>query len=95
MFLCNMRWVEVDSDGNDGDDDDSELLDTTIRASPIIEHLVLFYDAIVEIALMYLPFLLIPNSLGLIKTNANTTDEDKDSDHLSNTDIQAPLLHKV
>ena len=57
MFVCNVRWVEVDSGSG------------YVRASPYVENVVLLYDAIVEIAAMYLPFFTIPFALNLIKDN--------------------------
>jgi hypothetical protein len=38
------------------------------RAEPIVEFSVIIYNAVVEIALIYMPFLAIPYLLGLIKS---------------------------
>ena len=59
-WLAGQRWIEVGT-----------IMDGTYtnlrRADPIIEFLALAYDYMVEVSLIYVPFLTIPHVLGLIK----------------------------
>jgi hypothetical protein len=67
MFFLNVRWVEVDGDG-DGDGEYE-------RAPFYIEHAALIYDAVIEIAVIYVPFLSVPYALKWIKTTPEEEDE--------------------
>ena len=61
-WLSGQRWVEIGSKNPDG------TYSNLRRAEPIIEFSVIIYNAAVEIALIYMPFLAIPYLLGLIKS---------------------------
>lgn len=61
-WLTGQRWIEVGIKTSEG-----TYLYLT-RAPPLIEVLALAYDVIIEIVLMYMPFLAIPYLLGLIKS---------------------------
>ncbi|MFW9898545.1 MAG: hypothetical protein ACFFDO_04720 [Candidatus Thorarchaeota archaeon] len=67
-WLSGQRWVEIGTKNPDG------TYSNLRRAPPIIEFIVILYNALVEIALIYMPFLAIPYLLGLIKQ-----EEDKPS----------------
>ena len=71
MFFCNVRWVEARDDEEDG----------YVRAPAALEQLMLMYDGVVEIGLMYLPFYTVPWAMGLI-----------DDDTISGDDGGEPLL---
>ena len=60
-LLSGQRWVEIGTQNTDGS------YSNLVRASPLIELLVILYNASVEVALIYVPFLAIPYLLGLIK----------------------------
>ena len=60
-WLSGQRWVEIGTKNPDG------TYSNLRRADPVIEFSVIIYNAIVEIALIYMPFLAIPYLLGLIK----------------------------
>ncbi len=64
-WLSGQRWVEIGTKNADG------TYSNLRRAPPIIEFVVIFYNALVEIALIYMPFLAIPYLLGLIKEERN------------------------
>jgi len=61
-WLTGQRWIEVGIKTSEG-----TYLNLT-RAPPLIEFLALAYDIVIEIVLMYMPFLAIPYLLGLIKS---------------------------
>ena len=61
-WLSGQRWVEIGTKNPDG------TYSNLRRAEPIIEFSVILYNATVEIALIYMPFLAIPYLLGLIKS---------------------------
>jgi len=61
-ILSGQRWVEIGTQNTDGS------YSNLVRASPLIELLVILYGAAIEVALIYVPFLAIPYLLGLIKT---------------------------
>ncbi len=62
-WLSGQRWVEIGTRNLDG-------TYSNLRRAPLfIEILVMLYNALVEIALIYMPFLAIPYLLGLIKTD--------------------------
>ncbi len=66
-WLSGQRWVEIGIKNIDG------TYSNLRRAIPIVELLVAIFNAFVEIALIYMPFLAIPYLFGLIKpTNGNT-----------------------
>lgn len=66
-WLSGQRWVEIGIKNLDG------TYSNLRRASPLIEFLVAMFNAFVEIALIYMPFLAIPYIIGLIKsTDSNT-----------------------
>ncbi|MFX0101181.1 MAG: hypothetical protein ACFFCS_16520 [Candidatus Hodarchaeota archaeon] len=54
-WLSGQRWIEIGT------------LDDLRRATPVVEFIVMVYNALVEIALLYMPFLAIPYLLRLIK----------------------------
>jgi hypothetical protein len=60
-WLSGQRWVEIGTKNPNGS------YSNLRRAAPIIEFLIIIYNALVEIALIYMPFLAIPYLLGLIK----------------------------
>ena len=60
-WLSGQRWVEIGTKNPDG------TYSNLRRADPLIEFSVIIYNAAVEIALIYMPFLAIPYLLGLIK----------------------------
>jgi hypothetical protein len=60
-WLTGQRWIEVGIKTSEG----TYLY--LSRAPALVEFLALAFDVIVEIALMYMPFLAIPYLLGLIK----------------------------
>lgn len=60
-WLSGQRWVEIGTKNPDG------TYSNLRRAPPIIEFMVILYNAFVEIALIYMPFLAIPYLLRLIK----------------------------
>jgi hypothetical protein len=60
-WLSGQRWVEIGIKNPDG------TYSNLRRADLIIELIVIVYNALVEIALIYMPFLAIPYLLGLIK----------------------------
>jgi hypothetical protein len=55
QFFFNNRWVEVGANG------------VFERAPPLIEFFSLSYDVVIEIAMMYLPFIAIPYIFGWIR----------------------------
>ena len=61
-WLSGQRWAEIGTKNPDG------TYSNLQRAPPLIEFLVIIYNAVVEIALIYTPFLAIPYLLGLIKS---------------------------
>lgn len=61
-WLSGQRWVEIGMKNPDG------TYSNLRRAEPIVEFSVIIYNAVVEIALIYMPFLAIPYLLGLIKS---------------------------
>jgi hypothetical protein len=61
-WLTGQRWIEVGIKTSEG----TYLY--LSRAPALVEFLALVYDVIIEIALMYMPFLAIPYLLGLIKS---------------------------
>jgi len=62
-WLSGQRWVEIGTKNPDG------TYSNLRRATPITEFSVIIYNAVIEIALIYMPFLAIPYLLGLIKSN--------------------------
>ena len=60
-WLSGQRWVEIGTKNPDG------TYSNLRRAPLLIEFLVIVYNALIEIALIYMPFLAIPYLLGLIK----------------------------
>ncbi|MHA1147352.1 MAG: hypothetical protein ACTSR8_03820 [Promethearchaeota archaeon] len=60
-WTSGQRWVEIGIKNPDG------TYSNLRRANPMIEFLVIVYNALIEIALIYMPFLAIPYLLGLIK----------------------------
>lgn len=65
-WLSGQRWVEIGIKNADG------TYSNLRRADPLLELIVILYNALVEIALIYMPFLAIPYLLGLIKPEENT-----------------------
>ncbi len=65
-WLSGQRWVEIGILNPDG------TYSNLRRASMVIELLVIVYNAIVEIALIYMTFLAIPYLIGLIKPETDT-----------------------
>ncbi len=63
-WLSGQRWIEVGTITN-------EMYSNLRRAEPIIEFLALAYDYMIEVSLIYVPFLAIPYWLKLIKSNEN------------------------
>ncbi|MBD3254183.1 MAG: hypothetical protein GF383_03780 [Candidatus Lokiarchaeota archaeon] len=61
-WLTGQRWIELGMINADGS------YSNLRRAPPLIEFLALTYDVVVEVSLIYVPFLAIPYWLGLIKT---------------------------
>ncbi|MFO7798016.1 MAG: hypothetical protein R6W84_17890 [Promethearchaeia archaeon] len=61
-WLTGQRWIEVGIKTSEG------TYSNLTRAPPLIEFLALAYDVVIEIVLMYMPFLAIPYLLGLIKS---------------------------
>jgi hypothetical protein len=59
--LAGQKWVEIGIENPNG------TYSNLRRAPLLIEIVVLIYDIIFEIALIYVPFLAIPYMLGLIK----------------------------
>lgn len=56
-FIATTRWIEIGG------------FPSIRRASPAVEFLALGYDVVVEIAMAYLPFFIIPSVLGLIRND--------------------------
>lgn len=71
MFLLNVRWVEVDGDAPD----------SYKRAPWYVENAALLYDAIIEIALIYVPFLSVPYAMHWLETTPEE-EEEFDDDNL-------------
>ncbi|MCP4761166.1 MAG: hypothetical protein GY870_05250 [archaeon] len=66
-WLSGQRWVEIGIKNVDG------TYSNLRRASPVIEFMVAIFNAFIEIALIYMPFLAIPYLLGFIRTiNGNS-----------------------
>ena len=61
-WLSGQRWIEIGTLNSDGS------YSNLRRAPPLIEFLALAYDYLVEVSLIYVPFLAIPYWLNLIKT---------------------------
>lgn len=61
-WLTGQRWIEVGTINSDGS------YSNLRRAPPLIEFGALAYDVLIEVSLIYVPFLAIPYLLGLIKT---------------------------
>jgi hypothetical protein len=68
-WLSGQRWVEIGIKHADG------TYSNLRHAGSFLELLVIIYNAFVEIALIYMPFLAIPYLLGLIKPNPSTQRE--------------------
>ncbi|MHA1658778.1 MAG: hypothetical protein ACTSUT_06610 [Promethearchaeota archaeon] len=64
--LSGQRWVEIGTLNPEG------MYSNLRRAIPVIELIVIVYNAIVEIALIYMTFLAIPYLIGLIKPENDT-----------------------
>jgi len=64
-WLTGQRWIEVGTLQSDG------TYSNLRRAPAIIEFLALAYDFMIEVSLIYVPFLAIPYWLGLIKKEDN------------------------
>ncbi|TFG18243.1 MAG: hypothetical protein EU533_07865 [Promethearchaeota archaeon] len=61
-WLTGQRWIEVGTVNSDGS------YSNLRRAPPLIEFGALAYDVLIEVSLIYVPFLALPYWLGLIKT---------------------------
>ncbi len=61
-WLSGQRWVEIGIKNPDG------TYSNLRRAEPIVEFIIMIYNALIEIALLYMPFLAIPYILKLIKS---------------------------
>ena len=61
-WITGERWIEVGTVNSDG------TYSNLRRAPPLIEFGALAYDILVEVSLIYIPFLAIPYLLGLIKS---------------------------
>ena len=59
--FAGQKWIEIGTANPDG------TYSNLRRAPLLIEILVIMYDIVFEIALIFLPFLAIPYMLGLIK----------------------------
>lgn len=59
--LANTRWIEVG------------IFSNSTEATPLIEFSALIWDTLVEIAAAYVPFLIIPYLLGMIKNSEHRT----------------------
>ncbi len=64
-WLSGQRWVEIGTKNPNG------TYSNLRRAPPMLELMVILYNASVELALIYLPFLAIPYLLGLIKQKSD------------------------
>jgi hypothetical protein len=63
--ISNMRWIEVVTNG------------VLVEAPLILSFLALFYDCLVEIGFMYLPFFFIPYFLGLLDSSPKKKQKSK------------------
>ena len=67
IFTTSIPGIEIGIKNMDG------TYSNLRRASPVIEFLVAIFNAFVEIALIYMPFLAIPYLFGLIKSIDGST----------------------
>lgn len=64
-WLTGQRWIETGTINPDG------TYANLARATPTVEFLALAYDYMVEVSLIYVPFLALPSWLGLIESPRN------------------------
>ncbi|MGV9173726.1 MAG: hypothetical protein ACOC44_17055 [Promethearchaeia archaeon] len=59
-WLTGQRWIEMGMINPDG------TYSNLVRAPPLIEFLAIAYDTVIEVSLIYIPFLAIPYWFNLI-----------------------------